>query len=492
MSAGGVLINDGDVLPVGTVIQFEQIGYVNSDISWFSPGRAWDSPYGYWNSNAGPEPMACNASDIVAYSGVAPLSDHLVVSANPPSTNVTHTGSAALTCDVTGRNCTINSAGTIISDFNFTNSYVKLYYRYNYLGLPGFPTGCFGTDFPMISMGSSGCVPGFFFSSCPIAVDYPLPVPNQIIPFNFSAVSSNGPPTTPVITGTGVGSPNTNYNFDVLSTDPDGDTIRYQFDWDNDGSVDELAPVFGFVNSGVSQTLSYSWPIPMTYTFKVLAEDSMGGRSGWATKTITITVPPTPPPSATLTTPNCSSIPIGGWSCNIAVSWSSTNATTPSVRQDGTQFSTNPSSSGISRTITYGTHTFTFFNSATELASSNATASCSSGSTWDGTICKADPPPPTPPSITVTASPRMIRSGQTTDVTISVNSANPLNCSLLNAKPTLITFSHNGNPIQNTYTYDTRTLTAAQIVSASCTDTVTNLTSTGEARIEVVPVIQEI
>lgn len=196
---------------------------------------------------------------------------------------------------------------------------------------------------------------------------------------------------------------------------------------------------------------------------------------------------------ATIIAPHCT-IPAGSNSCSIAVSWSSSGTTGPvSVRQDNAEFSTNTNSSGTSRTIPYGTHIFTFFDRDRQLSSDDATASCDPDVThWDGTICEELPPPPTPPVLNVSANPNLIRSGQTASVTVGVNTSNSLKCLMFNAQSTPIDFTHSGRPAANTYSFVTQPLTAGKIVTVQCTDASSGLVGTGEARIDVVPAIQEI
>jgi hypothetical protein len=117
-----------------------------------------------------------------------------------------------------------------------------------------------------------------------------------------------------------------------------------------------------------------------------------------------------PAPTATITAADCL-IPLGSGSCTSNVTWSSTNATVRSVRQDGVQFSTAVSSAlgGVNRTITSpGVHTFTFLNNGVQLASDTMTASCVSGS-WDGDSCEAPAP-----TLTLTALTNPITAGDST------------------------------------------------------------------------------
>src|SRR5574343_506778 len=67
--------------------------------------------------------------------------------------------------------------------------------------------------------------------------------------------------------------------------------------------------------------------------------------------------------SVTISAPNCT-ISSGASSCSTTVTWSTSNATSPNVKQDSTQFSTLASGS-TSRTVSYGNSTFGVDNSTT-------------------------------------------------------------------------------------------------------------------------------
>ena len=87
----------------------------------------------------------------------------------------------------------------------------------------------------------------------------------------------NDPPTKPGRPyGPDRGVTNTEYNFSTHSTDPDGDTIRYGWDWDGDNVVDEWTDYYP---SGETIELSHNWSIQGTYQIKVMAEDYKGGES---------------------------------------------------------------------------------------------------------------------------------------------------------------------------------------------------------------------
>ena len=318
-SAGGQLLSDGASIPVGTSLRFEPKSFDTSDISWFGTGFSGDSPNGEWMNNAAPSHdspddmggdsgSACRAQDYVgavAANTGGNWNVHIPLSINPPSVSVNHAGTASMSCDASQRNCTVTGAGTINSSFTFAPTYGKLYYRYmntvQYLaqnpladlnncnqletiitGDPSDPQpcnfyiqGCFGDNSPLRKNCSTW--------DCANASDYQLPVPQQTIPFTFTVLSNNNPPTSPTLTCPGTGVVSTNYSFTTQGTDPDNDTIKYGMDWDNNGSVDEWMPVSGFVASGTAQNFTHQWASVGTYTIKALAQDNQGGTSAWST-----------------------------------------------------------------------------------------------------------------------------------------------------------------------------------------------------------------
>ena len=89
---------------------------------------------------------------------------------------------------------------------------------------------------------------------------------------------TNNPPTKPIINGPTEGEPGVTYTYTVVSTDPDGDKIRYCFDW-GDGETF----CSDYVNSGQTFEAYHAWAEKGTYIIKVYAEDENGAKSETAT-----------------------------------------------------------------------------------------------------------------------------------------------------------------------------------------------------------------
>jgi len=82
----------------------------------------------------------------------------------------------------------------------------------------------------------------------------------------------NQQPSKPTINGKHKGKPNTNYTFTASSTDPDGDTLSYMWDW-GDGNYSEWL---------ATSTASYNWITKDKFELKVIVKDKNGYESEWS------------------------------------------------------------------------------------------------------------------------------------------------------------------------------------------------------------------
>ncbi len=93
----------------------------------------------------------------------------------------------------------------------------------------------------------------------------------------------NDPPTIPGIDGPASGKAGTEYDYTFVSTDPDGDQIKYIIDWgDNTTDTTEL------YDSGVVVTVSHTWSEKGDYIIKAKAVDEHDGESDWGTLEVTM------------------------------------------------------------------------------------------------------------------------------------------------------------------------------------------------------------
>lgn len=102
--------------------------------------------------------------------------------------------------------------------------------------------------------------------------------PMYATPINGSVtiVGNNPPPTPNAPTGPTSGFTGIEYTYSTSPvTDPDGDSVRYQFDWDAAGAHDYSA-------WSDTPSSSQAWASAGTYAIKVRANDSKGATSGWS------------------------------------------------------------------------------------------------------------------------------------------------------------------------------------------------------------------
>ena len=94
-------------------------------------------------------------------------------------------------------------------------------------------------------------------------------------------VTINTPPNTPAIpSGQNSGIPGTSYSYSTSANDPDGDQVKYTFDWD-DGTTSGTS----LVNSGTVASASHTWNNTGIYQVKAKATDSKGLDSEWSNTT---------------------------------------------------------------------------------------------------------------------------------------------------------------------------------------------------------------
>jgi len=102
----------------------------------------------------------------------------------------------------------------------------------------------------------------------------------------------NTPPKTPSApTGPAFGLPGTSYSFSTSSTDLDGNSLKYTFDWG-----DESITTTNWTESGIKISLLHAWNRTGTYRIKATAMDNNSAASAWSDDFIvTINSPPDTP-----------------------------------------------------------------------------------------------------------------------------------------------------------------------------------------------------
>jgi hypothetical protein len=97
-------------------------------------------------------------------------------------------------------------------------------------------------------------------------------------------IAANQKPTSTTITGPILGFGGTEYEFNFVSTDPDGHDLYYRVNWD-DGDIEEW---FGPYSSGEVVKLSHSWKLKGSYWIKAWAKDTLGEESPQASYKFTV------------------------------------------------------------------------------------------------------------------------------------------------------------------------------------------------------------
>lgn len=104
--------------------------------------------------------------------------------------------------------------------------------------------------------------------------------------YNSVAVNTSTSPTISINPTTYYSGVSNTYTF--TATDPQGDQVRYGIDWNMDGTVDNWLPLSGYVNSGTSRSMDYTWPTTGNKQFQALTQDYQGLNSAWTIRNITV------------------------------------------------------------------------------------------------------------------------------------------------------------------------------------------------------------
>jgi len=138
--------------------------------------------------------------------------------------------------------------------------------------------------------------------------------------------NANNPPATPSVpSGLATGSSGISYGYSTKATDPDGDRVKYTFDW-GDGTTSDTS----LVSSGASASSSHTWTVASgttkTFSVRAKATDEGGKESSWSSGlSVTITGP-----ALVNNPPATPSVPSGITSGTSGLSYSySTKATDP-------------------------------------------------------------------------------------------------------------------------------------------------------------------
>jgi hypothetical protein len=207
-------------------------------------------------------------------------------------------------------------------------------------------------------------------------------------------VRANTNPNAPSITGPTTGFPSTTYEFDITGKDLDGDTIKYEVDWDMNGTVDQTIPSSAYVTSETMQPVYNDWASIGDKTFQARTVDVYGGRSLWTTHTISIN--PLPSVLDASIDANCGVEPP---SPKLALQCSGSNYYEVRNSANNLTSSGNQSSATINIPDTNET-----YNVVCKAGGSTGTASSPIYRSYSTTMC-------TPKAVTLNANPRTISKG---------------------------------------------------------------------------------
>ena len=104
---------------------------------------------------------------------------------------------------------------------------------------------------------------------------------------------ANNPPSTPLLSGPTSGYIGTSYRYSISAEDPDGDDIKYAFDWGDDTTSETE-----FLKSGEIIAQSHAWDEPGEYHIRVRATDENGASSRWSELLIVVARTPLIQPTA--------------------------------------------------------------------------------------------------------------------------------------------------------------------------------------------------
>ena len=303
-NASGQVIPPGATIPSGTQITLQCEPHQNDDISWFTPGGAYDSPYGTWETPS----SSCTDNYFVLADTIGERQGYIFANFSfaSPTQNITNTSrftSCTTLSDGCSMTCTATNTGTspvsVPIAFNYSSVRGSFYGSLIPRLIPGVTTesttsaaefgrtalnACSTSKFPMsiraVEQSAYHYLTGnqgnfwavFWGTSNPVTT---VTVPAAQIPYaiTIAPASSNTNTNTPPSTTSGSctsgdcpGTPsitaaanqsctvNTAYTVSFSASDPQGEQLQYLISWNGDGTVNQIVPASGYVPSGTVET----------------------------------------------------------------------------------------------------------------------------------------------------------------------------------------------------------------------------------------------
>ncbi len=196
--------------------------------------------------------------------------------------------------------------------------------------------------------------------------------------------ATNNPPTCNAGANQSITLPTNSVSLSGSGSDPDGDPITYQ--WSK-----TAGPSSYNISSPTSASTSVTGLVQGTYTFQFVTTDNHGASCS-PVSTTQVTVNPAASPSGSLTvSPNTCTISSGASTCSVTgATWTTSNTTSPQLQDGNTGniLSTLANNATpLQVWVAYPSTTFNLKDGGTLLDSKVATASCTGGTSWNGTIC---------------------------------------------------------------------------------------------------------
>jgi YVTN family beta-propeller protein len=135
-----------------------------------------------------------------------------------------------------------------------------------------------GSDSTLYLAGESGRLYAYAASACLAGSAWPMFLHDSRHTGRAGNGGANSPPLTPgTPSGPSSGWTDSSYSFTTVTTDPDGDAVRYILDWGT-GAFDTTA----YYASGETIAMGHVWYTGGTYNVRAQAFDSHGAGSGWS------------------------------------------------------------------------------------------------------------------------------------------------------------------------------------------------------------------
>jgi hypothetical protein len=314
----------------------------------------------------------------------------------------------------------------------------------------------------------------------------PVPVTN----------TNPNPPTINAIPSVLVSTP---VDFTINGTDPDGDRLYYEVDWDNNGLVDVRSPAAGLVDSGISQTVQRSFSSADSVVIRARTVDELGARSAWTSHLLLVN-DPSPVVPLNLQASGFSVISTFGFDSatgvydTVVIGGVVRNTTTETLPSSSYNLSLTslgilesgsiPSLTGLSSAtveVTFSDVLFGLLPATLQVDSANViTESNESDNNFTGTITLQPPAP----NLNLSTSKEIVNSGEAVRLSWDVQVSYPMNCSVYwQGNETTFNPAIDGSAGEITLTDP---INSTSNFLLSCTQTSTNTTYTDSVRVEVI------